>query len=149
ASSFPVLTAGVARQLRPMVPQVDSIIAGIAPSPFAIVGLNVIRAIASYAGKPVHVRDSGQWVTQYGLISSRSLTIAPEGVDPLPRPRFALVEAPDLAILAEEWPEAMTIWTGAGPTPAILHRLLWFAAWLVRLRVIPTLVPFAPLMNWA
>ena len=149
ASSYPVLTAGVVRRLRPMLPQIDTIVAGIAPSPFAVVDLNVIRAIASYAGKPVRVHEDGAWVTRYGLIDSRMMTIAADGVDPIGPIRFALVEAPDLEVLADEWPEAKTIWTGAGPTPAILHRLLWLAAWLVRLRILPSLVPFAPLMNWA
>lgn len=149
ASSFPVLTASVVRRLRAMVPRIESIVAGIAPSPFAVVGLNVVRAIASYAGKPVRVRHDGRWDTLYGLISSRTMTVAPEGHAPLPPTRFALVEVPDLAVLADDWPEAQTVWMGAGPTPALLHRLLWLAAWTVRLRLLPTLVPFAPLMNWA
>jgi len=35
---------------------------------------------------------------------------------------------------------------GAGPVPEILHRVLIALAWLVRLRLVPTLYPFAPLM---
>lgn len=149
ASSFPVLTAGVVRRLRPMLQELDSIVAGIAPSPFAVVGLNVIRAISSYAGKPVRVRENGGWTTRYGLVSSRKLTVTPEGIDPLNPIRFALVDVPDLVVLAKDWPDAGTVWMGAGPTPAVMHWLLWLAAWLVRLRVLPSLVPFAPLMNWA
>jgi len=149
ASSFPVLTAAVVRRLQSLVPEIDSIVAGIAPSPFARVGLNVVRAIASYAGKPIRVRDEGTWVTRYGLISSRRLTIAPIDCAPLPPIRFALVEVPDLIVLAEDWPLAKTIWMGAGPTPALLHRMLWLAAWSVRLRILPTLLPLAPLMDWA
>jgi hypothetical protein len=35
---------------------------------------------------------------------------------------------------------------GAGPVPEILHRALIALAWLVRLRLLPTLYPFAPMM---
>jgi saccharopine dehydrogenase-like NADP-dependent oxidoreductase len=57
-SSFPVLTAAVVRALAPDLARIDTITAGIAPLPHANVGLNVIRAIAGYAGKPVQlVRD--------------------------------------------------------------------------------------------
>ena len=36
----------------------------------------------------------------------------------------------------------------AGPTPKLLHRLLWLAAGLVKFRILPSLVPLAPVMNW-
>lgn len=52
-SSFPVLTAVVVRHLSQGLGHIDKITGGIAPSPYAGVGLNVIRAIASYAGQPV------------------------------------------------------------------------------------------------
>jgi len=38
---------------------------------------------------------------------------------------------------------------GAAPVPEILHRLLAALAWLVRLRLLPTLSPIAPLMHFA
>jgi saccharopine dehydrogenase-like NADP-dependent oxidoreductase len=43
ASSFPVLTAAVVRRLARGMTRVDAVSAGIAPSPFAGLGLNVIR----------------------------------------------------------------------------------------------------------
>lgn len=52
-SSFPVLTAAVVRHLSHSFAQITAVTGGIAPSPYAGVGLNVIRAIASYAGKRV------------------------------------------------------------------------------------------------
>jgi hypothetical protein len=38
---------------------------------------------------------------------------------------------------------------GAGPVPETLHRALIVLAWLVRVRLIPTLSPLAPLMHFA
>ena len=146
-SSFPVLTAAVVRRLAAGLDEIDAITAGIAPSPYATVGLNVVRAIASYAGKTVDVVEAGQRVGRHGFVDSRRLTVNVPGRLPLRPIRFGLVEVPDIAVLARDWPQACSIWAGAGPTPAILHRLLWACGWLVRLRLLPSLRPFAPIMN--
>lgn len=147
-SSFPVLTAAVVRRLAPGLSTVESIEAGIAPSPFAGVGLNVVKAIASYAGRPVCVIEDAEPQTGYGFVNSRRHVVNVPGCVPLPTIRFGLVEVPDVAVLARDWPRVRSIWMGAGPTPALLHRLLWGAAWLVRLRVLPSLSPFASIMNF-
>src|SRR5262245_9924981 len=86
-SSFPVLTAAVVRLLSAGLSRVDEIVAGIAPSPYANVGLNVIRAIAGYAGKPVRLRDgsalSDRERVGYALTETRRFTIATPGRVPL------------------------------------------------------------------
>ena len=58
-SSFPMLPAAVTRRLSSGMARVDAISAGIAPSPFAGLGLNVIRSIASYCGKPIELLRGG------------------------------------------------------------------------------------------
>lgn len=147
-SSFPVLTAAIVRRLVPGLSMIESIEAGIAPSPFAGVGLNVVKAIASYAGRPVRVIEDAEPHAGYGFIDSRRRVVNVPGRIPLRAIRFGLVEVPDLAVLARDWPRARAIWMGAGPTPALLHRLLWGAAWLVRLRLLPSLLPLAWIMNF-
>jgi Domain of unknown function (DUF4166)/Saccharopine dehydrogenase NADP binding domain len=147
-SSFPVLTAAVVRKLAIGFSGVEKITAGIAPSPFAGVGLNVVRAIASYSGKQVRILKDGTWTTGTGFFDSRVMVVNVPGEVPLRPVRFALTDVPDLRILPLDWPEIKTMWMGAGPTPAVLHRLLWLAAGLVKLRILPSLLPFASLMNW-
>jgi Domain of unknown function (DUF4166)/Saccharopine dehydrogenase NADP binding domain len=147
-SSFPVLTAAVGKVLAKDLDQVDRIEAGIAPSPYAGVGLNVIRAIASYAGQPVELLQNGTWTTAVGFFDSRRLQVAVPGKIPLAPIRFALAEVPDLKVLSWVWPQARSIWMGAGPTPAILHRLLWGAAGLVKLGLLRSLLPLAPIMSF-
>ncbi len=66
-SSFPVLTAAVVRRLARGMTRVAAISGGIAPSPYAGVGLNVIRAIAGYSGKPVALVRDGKKTVAYGL----------------------------------------------------------------------------------
>ncbi len=141
-SSFPVLTAAVVRKLSAGMVQVESVTGGIAPSPYAGVGLNVIRAIASYAGQPIELRDG----RHHALVETRRFTIAAPGYLPFRPIRFSLVDVPDLVVLPDLWPSLKSVWMGAGPVPEILHRALNALAWLVRLKLLPSLSPFAPLM---
>jgi len=146
-SSFPVLTAAVIRRLQPGMARIDTVTGGIAPSPYANVGLNVIRAIASYAGKPIKLVRDGRQSVGYALIETRRYTIAPPGCLPLRPIRFSLVDVPDLQVLPALWPSLRSVWLGAGPVPEIWHRALNAFAWAVRLRLLPTLLPLAGLMR--
>jgi hypothetical protein len=122
---------------------VDSVRGGIAPSPFAIVGRNVIRAIAGYAGQPVDMLRGGKACQGHALTESVGYTIAPPGHLPLRHTRFSLVEVPDLRELPKLWPTLQDVWMGAGPVPETLHRMLNALAWLVKWRVLGTLLPFS------
>ena len=147
-SSFPVLTAAVVRKLSHDMTCVNNIKGGIAPSPYAGVGLNVIRAIASYAGKPVSLIRQGKPATGYALTETMRYTICPPGYLPLKNTLFSLVDVPDLQVLPEHWRELDSIWIGAGPVPEILHRMLIGLSWLVRLRLLASLLPFASLFHF-
>lgn len=145
-SSFPALTAAIVRHLCFDLRQVVSIVGGIAPTPYAGVGLSVVGAIAGYAGQKVSLRSNGKVRTAYALTETRHYTIAPPGFVPLDRLQFSLVDVPDLDSLPELWPEVDTVWMGAGPVPAIIHRMLRGLAYLVRWRIIPSLAPFSRLL---
>ena len=54
-SSFPALTAAVLREMAKTM-EIGSVEGGIAPSPYAGIGLNVMRAVVGYAGAPVKLR---------------------------------------------------------------------------------------------
>jgi hypothetical protein len=144
-SSFPVLTAAVVRALSADMTRVETVSGGIAPSPYAGVGLNVIRAIASYAGKPIDLPEG----PRDAMIDTRRFTIAPPGSMPLNPIRFSLVDVPDLKVLPALWPDLTSVWMGAGPVPDILHRALNMLARLVRWRILPSLSPLAPIMHAA
>ncbi len=146
-SSCPVLTAAVVRRLSAGMARIESIAGGIAPSPYADIGLNVVRAIASYAGKPVTLLRAGRNTTAHAIVDSLSFTVAPPGRLPLHARRFSLVEVPDLELLPELWPSLRTVWMGVGTVPEIWLRGLNTLAWLVRLRLLPSLLPLAALMH--
>lgn len=147
-SSFPVLTAAVVRRLSRDMARVESVSGGIAPSPYAGVGENVVRAIASYAGQPVAYLGRTAKIIGKPFTQQRRYTVSPPGRLPLKSTMFSLVDVPDLRALSALWPEMRRVWMGAGPVPEVLHRALIGLAWLVSMRWVKSLTPLAPLMHW-
>ena len=82
-SSFPVLTAAAVRRLSTGMAAVTAIRGGVAPSPYAGVGENVIRAIAGYAGKPIRRKSGGAFGTGYPWTEHLRYTVAVPGLVPL------------------------------------------------------------------
>ncbi len=148
ASTCPVLTLAAARALAAGLDQVDGVSAGIAPSPHAGVGRNVMRAIASYAGKAVRIVRGGRPALAPAIVDSQRHTITVPGHLPLRRIRFSLVDVPDLDLLPQAFPELRNAWMGAGPSPALLHGVLSALARLRSWRLLPPLTFLAPLMDW-
>ena len=148
-SSFPVLTLAVLRHLMRGLARLETVRAGIAPSPYAGVGLNVIRAIASYAGQPLHLTRAGRDARGHALVETMRYTIAPPGRLPLRPVLFSLVDVPDLRAIPEQWPGVKEVWIGAGPVPEILHRGLNALSRLVRRGLVKSLAPFAKLFHFA
>lgn len=146
-STCPVLTAAVVAELTRDFTATDSVTAGIAPSPYAGVGLNVIRAISGYAGKPVTLIRDGTHAVGYALTETLRYTIAPPGRVPLRNTLFSLVDVPDLKVLPEAFPGLGSIWVGAGPVPELLHRDLIVLARMVRFHLLPSLSPLARLFH--
>ncbi len=147
ASTCPALTGAVVRALTPGWRAVHAISAGIAPSPFADVGLTVIQAIASYAGRPVRLLREGGTVEIGGLCETRRADMLPPGGPGLRRVLFSAVDTPDLVELPRLWPELRSVWFGAGPRPELLHGLLVGLARLIRAGVPIPLLALAPLIH--
>ena len=148
-SSFPALSFAALYAMRPDFAGIETVSSGIAPSPRVRLGLNVVRAVLSYTGKPVGLTRDGKSATGFGLTDGIGRTIAPPGAVPLRHRRFALADAPDLALLPRTVPGLKAVFTGAGTEPQFLQRLLGLAGWLVRLRLVPSLRPLAPLFHRA
>lgn len=143
-SSFPVLTAAVLREMAQRMTLV-SVDGGIAPSPYAGIGLNVMRAVVGYAGAPVKLQRDGAPGHGLGLAETRRFTIAVPGRLPLRNLHFSLVEVPDLQVIPPEHPSLTDIWMGAGPVPEVLHRVLNLLARARARFKLPSLEPLSPL----
>ena len=118
---------------------------GIAPSPYAGIGLNVMRAVVGYAGGPVALMRDGKMFSARALTESRRFTVAVPGHLPLRNLRFSLVDVPDLQVLPPEHPSLTDIWMGAGPVPETLHRVLNLLAKARARFGLPAFTPFSPL----
>jgi hypothetical protein len=146
-SSFPVLTSAVLREIaRDM--DITTVEGGIAPSPFAGIGLNVMRAVLGYAGAPVKLLRHGVPAHGVGLAESMRYTVAVPGLLPLQNLHFSLVDVPDLQIIPPDHPGMTDIWMGAGPVPEILHRVLNVLAKARATFNLPSLVVFSRLFYW-
>jgi hypothetical protein len=143
-SSFPVLTGAVLREFAKTM-EIEKVTGGIAPSPYAGIGLNVMRAVVGYAGTPVKLRRDGVDAFGVGLAESRRFTIAVPGRMPLRNIHFSLVDVPDLQVIPPQHPTLTDIWMGAGPVPEVLHRALNLLAKARHLLGLPSLVPLSRL----
>ena len=119
-STCPVLTTAAVRALCDDMDQIKGVAAGIGPSPYSGVGLNVVRALTGYAGKPLTMSGKP------ALIETRMAVIAPPGRLPLNPRLFAVVDTPDSVILPRLFPGIGEVWFGAGTRPQIYLRLLVF-----------------------
>jgi hypothetical protein len=143
-SSFPVLTAAVLREMARTM-DIVGVEGGIAPSPYAGIGLNVMRAVVGYAGAPVKLLRDGRPSQGFGLAESMRFTVAVPGRLPLRNIHFSLVDVPDLQVIPPEHPTMTDIWMGAGPVPEILHRILNLLAKARARFSLPSLVPLSSL----
>ena len=139
-STYPVLTAAALKDLSREMEEITDVRAGIAPSPKAVMGRNVIAAVAAYSGKQqVGVMRDGAFTKVHGLTETHRQTICVPGEKPLPNILFSNVEGPDPQELPRHFEGLRNIWMSAGPRPEFLHRSLIGLAWLVRLRLLPNI----------
>ncbi len=149
-STCPVLSAVGLREIETRIGPATEVMIGIAPSPKAELGRNVVAAVTFYAGqKTVPVRRGGLDVNVAGLTEIRNAVICVPGGIPLPRLPFAVADAPDAKVLGESFPALSDIWTGAGTRPVWLHRLLIVLARGVAKGLVPNLSRFADIFHWS
>jgi hypothetical protein len=144
ASSTPALSHAVLDRLTAGWRRIDTVEIAISPgnrnSPR---GLSVIRAILSYAGKPVRVFEGGGWTERPGW--GRPVRRAMPG---LGKRWLSLCETPDLDLVPERFAPRQTAVFRAGLELSAMHLGLYLASLLVRARLLPSLVPFARPLRW-
>jgi len=145
-STCPVLSAIGLREIETYIGPAAHVTIGIAPSPRADLGRNVIAAALNYAGqKKVCILEDGEVQTVAGLTLTRRETICVPGGVPLPQLPFAVADAADALVLTDSFPSLKNIWTGAGTGPIWLHRILVFMSRAIAEGVLPKLSPFTGL----
>ncbi len=144
ASSTPALSHAVLDKLTAGWRRIDTVEIAISPgnrnSPR---GLSVIRAILSYAGQPVRVFAGGAWTVRRGW--GRPIRRDMPG---LGKRWLSLCETPDLDLVPARFAPIQAAIFRAGLELAVMHLGLCAAGLLVQLRVLRSLVPFAPPLRW-
>ena len=144
ASSTPALSHAVLDRLTQGWRRVETVEIAISPgNRNAPRGLSVVRAILSYAGKPVRVFARGGWTEQPGW--GRPIRREMPG---LGRRWLSLCETPDLDLVPARFAPTEAAVFRAGLELSAMHLGLYAAGFLVRARLVRSLAPFARLFRW-
>jgi hypothetical protein len=144
ASSTPALSNAVLDRLTAGWRQIDAVDIAISPgnrnSPR---GLSVIRAILSYAGKPVRVFTGGEWTERpgWGWLVRRQM----RGFG---KRWLSLCETPDLDLVPMRFAPRDEAIFRAGLELSLMHLGLSVAGLFVRVGLLASLAPFARLFRW-
>jgi NAD(P)-dependent dehydrogenase (short-subunit alcohol dehydrogenase family) len=127
ASSTPALSHAVLDQLTGNWRRIETIRVAISPARQTPRGKSVVRAILSWAGRPVRLFRDGGWTQARGWGAARRIEFPGIGM------RLAsLCETPDLDLLAGRYQPRIAAEFLAGVTPDTLHRSLVLAGLAVR-----------------
>ncbi|WP_430913066.1 DUF4166 domain-containing protein [Methylobacterium sp. sgz302541] len=144
ASSTPALSHAALEPLVAGWRSIDAVTVAISPGARAPRGLSVIRAILSYAGRPVRVFADGEWRRRPGWSGARRLDMPGLG-----RRWLSLCETPDLDLLPARFPIRREALFLAGLELGVVHLGLAALTLPVRWGWVRSLVPLAPLLRRA
>lgn len=136
ASSLPALSSAVVDRYAGRFRRLTSIRHGIASGARAP-GLATMRGVFGYCGKPFERLVAGRLETTHGWLDLKRHHF------PMPvGPRFlGSCDVPDLVLFPRRYPDLETVTFHAGFASAPGHLLVWMAAQLARIGVLPSLVP--------
>jgi len=138
ASSTPALSNAVLDALTIGWQHVESVDIAISPGNRTPRGLSVMRAILSYAGRPVRLLEDGAWRSRPGWsLLHRKMMPALGGR------WLSLCDTPDLDIVAQRFPSVRTVRFFGGLELGLLHLGLSACCLLVRAGLIKSLLPAA------
>jgi Saccharopine dehydrogenase NADP binding domain len=141
ASTIPALSAAAADALAADLrcPAIEIVIV---PGNQAPRGLSLIRAILAQVGQPLRVWRAGRWSRTFGWGEPRTVRLSMPGAEPLP-PRWAsLIGAPDYDLFPKRY-GASSVLFRAGVELKVLHGGLWLLSWLVRFKIVNSLLGLA------
>jgi hypothetical protein len=138
ASSTPALSNAVLDAMTKGWRHVESVDIAISPGNRTPRGLSVVRAILSYAGRPVRVLEGGASRSRPGWSLLRRKPMPGLGARWL-----SLCDTPDLDIIPQRFPGIRTVRFFGGLELAFLHLGLLACCWVVRAGLIKSLLPAA------
>lgn len=147
-SSVPALSSAVVNTLSNSIDDIHLIESVILPGNRAPRGMSVIKAIVSQVGRPVRLWKAGRYVDVPGWGKLKRVTIentvAAGGI----RRWSSVIGAPDLRLFPDYF-QARNVSFRAGLDLKLMHGGLWLLSWLVRLRLLKSLLPLSGLLKMA
>lgn len=139
ASSVPCLTAAFIDRYRPQFQRLEKAVYGIAAAQATNRGLGTAAAILSYVGKPFAILADGKSRRVFGWQGLHGIRYPELGLR-----LFGYCDIPDLELFPQRYPELQDLRFVAGHEVKLLHLGTWLLSWIVRLRLIRSLSPYAP-----
>lgn len=141
ASSVPGLSSAVIDHYLPEFGQLESVEYSIATAQLTNQGLATTAGVLSYAGKPFSTVYHGKKIQLFGW----------QGIQlkkfwKLNKRLLGNCDVPDLDLFPQRYTGLKTLRFQAGLELKCLHSILYLLSWLVRIRLLPTLDHFAPLL---
>lgn len=140
ASSVPALTSAIVDHLLPEFAELFEIRHGISAGGHTP-GLATMLGVLGYCGKPIRRLENGRWVNSYGWQDLHRHYYAP----PVCGRWLGSRDVPDLEIFPQRYAGVQSVVFHAGVGNPVAHLATWALAGLVRMGLIKSLVPLAPL----
>ncbi|MGH1377734.1 MAG: saccharopine dehydrogenase family protein [Alphaproteobacteria bacterium] len=141
ASSVPCLTSALVDHYIGKFEELESLDYGITTAQKTTRGIATTAAILSYTGKPFKTLVNGERHDIYGWQGVRARKYSGLGWRLLGN-----CNVPDLGLFPKMYPELKTVRFYAGLEIPFIHITLWALSWLVRVGLIRSLEPLAPLL---
>jgi hypothetical protein len=138
ASSVPCLTAAFIDHYKPRFGLLDSAVYGIAAAQATNRGLGTAAAILSYVGKPFTMLAHGRRERVFGWQGLSAVRYPELGLR-----LFGYCDVPDLELLPNRYSELRDLSFVVGHEVKLLHIGTWLLSWIVRLRIVKSLSPYA------
>lgn len=143
-SSTPAISSAVTDELSRLLKKVVSIETAIIPGNRTRRTLSVMQAIIGQVGQPFLLTSGGNEVTAYGWSDTRRISLGLPAEMPVKNRLASLVNTPDGKLFPQRY-QAQTVALRAGLEIKLFHRVLQVLGWLVRLRIVRSLVGLSPL----
>ncbi len=145
ASSVPCLAAAFIDQYKPHFARLESAVYGISAAQATSRGLGTVAAILGYVGKPFLILSRGSPKRVFGWQGLHGVRYPDLGLR-----LFGYCDIPDLELFPSRYPDLRELRFVAGHEVKLIHIGTWLLSWIVRLKFVRSLSPYAErLLTWS
>lgn len=147
-SSVPALSSAIVSALSEGLQDIHLIESAILPGNRAPRGLSVVKAIVSQVGRPLEIWTAGRTTNVPGWSGLKRVTVDGFSSKPALNRWSSLIGAPDLKLFPSHF-GARNVAFRASLDLKLMHGGLWLLSWLVRFRLMNSILPLAAPLKFA